>query len=118
MTIHHFTNPMWFEKGGFTRSENNKYYLDLVALVVKSFGDLISEYITINEPNVYATQSFSTVTGHRRKSIKQAMNVMRNMAVCHIKAYEMIHKMREEMGFKDTKVSFANHLRVFDPANQ
>lgn len=119
LTIHHFTNPMWFEKkGGFTKSENNKYYLDLVALVVKSFGDLISEYITINEPNVYATQSFfygDWPPGE--KSISQAMKVMTNMAVCHIKAYEMIHKMRESIGYKDTKVSFANHLRVFDPAN-
>lgn len=119
LTIHHFTNPMWFEKkGGFTKSENNKYYLDLVALVVKSFGDLISEYITINEPNVYATQSFfygDWPPGE--KSMSQAMKVMTNMAVCHIKAYEMIHKMRESIGYKDTKVSFANHLRVFDPAN-
>ncbi len=119
LTIHHFTNPMWFEKkGGFTKAENNKYYLDLVALVVKSFGDLISEYITINEPNVYATQSFfygDWPPGE--KSMSQAMKVMTNMAVCHIKAYEMIHKMRESIGYKDTKVSFANHLRVFDPAN-
>lgn len=119
LTIHHFTNPMWFEKkGGFTKSENNKYYLDLVALVVKSFGDLISEYITINEPNVYATQSFfygDWPPGE--KSMSQAMKVMTNMAVCHIKAYEMIHKMRESIGYKDTKVSFANHLRVFGPAN-
>lgn len=110
---------MWFEKkGGFTKSENNKYYLDLVALVVKSFGDLISEYITINEPNVYATQSFfygDWPPGE--KSMSQAMKVMTNMAVCHIKAYEMIHKMRESIGYKDTKVSFANHLRVFGPAN-
>jgi beta-glucosidase len=119
LTIHHFTNPMWFEKkGGFTNPKNNKHYLDLVSLVVKSFGDLISEYITINEPNVYATESFfygDWPPGE--KSMKQAMKVMTNMAVCHIQAYEMIHKMREEMGFKDTRVSFANHLRVFDPAN-
>ena len=119
LTIHHFTNPMWFEKkGGFTKAENNKYYLDLVDLVVRSFGDLISEYITINEPNVYATQSFfygDWPPGE--KSMNQTMEVMTNMAVCHIQAYEMIHKMRKDMGYKDTKVSFANHLRVFDPAN-
>ena len=39
------------------------------------------------------------------------------MAYCHIKAYEMIHSMREAMGFHDTKVGFANHVRVFDPKN-
>ena len=32
LTIHHFTNPMWFEeKGAFTRRENLQDYLDLGA---------------------------------------------------------------------------------------
>lgn len=119
LTIHHFTNPMWFEKkGGFTKAENNKYYLDLVELVIESFGDLVSEYITINEPNVYATNSYyfgDWPPGE--KSLWQAIRVMSNMATCHIEAYKLIHKMRKAMGFNDTKVSFANHVRVFDPAN-
>lgn len=120
LTIHHFTNPMWFEKkGGFTKAENIKYYLDLVSLAVRSFGDIVSEYITINEPNVYAVNSFYFGEWPpAEKSMKQTMAVMSNMAVCHIEAYKLIHKMRSEMGFNDTKVSFANHLRVFDPANR
>lgn len=40
---------------------------------------------------------------------------MANLAYCHIRAYELIHKIRREMGYTDTKVSFAHHLRVFDP---
>jgi len=119
LTIHHFTNPMWFEeKGGFTKVENIKYYMDLVALAVCSFGDLVSEYITINEPNVYATNSFyfgSWPPGE--KSFRKAVTVMSNMSICHIQAYKLIHKMRREMGYRDTKVSFANHVRVFDPVN-
>lgn len=119
LTIHHFTNPMWFEeKGGFAKSENIKYYLNFVGLVVHSFGDLISEYITINEPNVYATNSYyfgGWPPGE--KSFGQAVKVMSNMSIFHIQAYKLIHKMRREMGYHDTKVSFALHMRVFDPAN-
>ncbi|CRZ34781.1 glycosyl hydrolase family 1 [Herbinix hemicellulosilytica] len=119
LTIHHFSNPMWFEnKGGFTKKENLKYFLDFVKLTVESFGDLVSEYITINEPNVYATISyFYGDWPPGEKSMSQAINVMSNMAVCHIKAYELIHKIRKEMGFDDTKVGFAHHVRVFDPKN-
>src|SRR5699024_6568790 len=29
-----------------------------------------------------------------------------------------IHRMREEMGYKDTKVSFANHMVYFVPKNE
>lgn len=119
LTIHHFTNPMWFErKGAFDKKENLKYYLDFVKLVVKSFGDLVAEYITINEPNVYATNSYyfgEWPPGE--KSILKAIKVMSNLTICHIKAYQLIHRMRKKMGYQDTRVSFANHLRVFDPKN-
>ena len=119
LTVHHFTNPMWFEdKGGFLKKENLQYFLDFVSLVVEAFGDIVSEYITINEPNVYATNSYyfgEWPPGE--KSISKAITIMSNMAVCHIKGYKLIHRHREEKGFKDTKVSFANHLRVFEPKN-
>jgi beta-glucosidase len=119
LTIHHFTNPMWFEqKGGFTKKENLRYFLEFIKIVIKSFGDIVSEYITINEPNVYATNSYyfgEWPPGD--KSFLKAVTVMSNMTVCHIKAYQLIHRMRQKMGFNDTKVSFANHLRIFEPQN-
>jgi beta-glucosidase len=118
LTLHHFTNPMWFEeKGGFEKAENLDDFLDFVKLAVLRFGDLVSEYITINEPNVYATEGY--YFGHWPpgvKSLRRAITVMSHMAVCHIKAYALIHRLRREMGFDDTRVSFANHMRVFDPA--
>ena len=39
------------------------------------------------------------------------------MTAAHVMAYNYIHKRREELGYSDTKVSFANHLRVFAPKN-
>lgn len=119
LTIHHFTNPMWFEnKGGFARTENINHFMDFVALTVHSFGDIVSEYITINEPNVYAVNSYyfgDWPPG--KKSPGLAFTVMSNMAACHILAYKKIHKLRSEMGYGDTQVSFANHVRIFAPAN-
>jgi beta-glucosidase len=108
---------MWFEeKGGFTKFENAHYYLRLVRLCVRYFGDLVSEYITINEPNVYAVNSW--LFGEwppAEKSLGKTIDVMSVMTYCHIKAYELIHRMRKKMGYNDTKVSFANHLRCFVP---
>ena len=40
------------------------------------------------------------------------------MTACHVKAYEMIHRKRREMGKEVTRVSFANHLRVFSPEDE
>ncbi len=119
LTIHHFSHPMWFDrKGGWTKAENNRYYLELVEIVVKNLGDLVSEYITINEPNVYAVNCYMFGEWYpRHRSMRETFTIFENFAYCHIKAYEMIHSMRKEMGYSDTKVGFANHLRPFDPKN-
>ena len=117
LTIHHFSVPMWYEnKGGFSKRENIGDFLELVRLVVEHFGDIVSDYITINEPNVYATNSWcfgSWPPGHT--SFTETVAVMENMACAHIKAYGIIHEMRRAMGYTDTKVGFANHVRVFEP---
>ena len=119
LTIHHFTNPLWFEDmGAFENEAAPEIFLSLVKKVVDSFGDLVSEYITINEPNVYATQSL--LWGYwppEKKSVGSLINALSNMVAAHVLAYNYIHKKRAEMGYNDTKVSFANHLRVFEPKN-
>ena len=119
LTIHHFSNPMWFErKGGFGKRENLHYYLELVEFVIDHFGDLCSDYITINEPNVYATNSwFFGMWPPGKKSVKETLAVMENFAYCHLKAYGMIHEKRRAMGYDDTMVGCANHVRVFAPKN-
>ena len=117
MTIHHFSNPMWFErKGAFAKWENLHFYLELVELVIDRFGDLCSDYITINEPNVYATNSyFFGLWPPGKTDVWQTLRVMENLAYCHIRAYQIIHEKRRAMGCADTMVGCANHLRVFVP---
>lgn len=119
VTIHHFSEPMWFaEKGGFARRENLPDFLELVRLVAERLGDLASEYITINEPNVYALNGYAWGDWPPgRKSYPAAFAVLENMAWCHIVAYQMIHGIRKKMGYTDTMVGVANHLRAFDPKN-
>lgn len=117
LTLHHFSNPMWFdEKGGFAREQNADLFLDFVRVCLKYFGDLVSEYITVNEPNVYATSSyFYGEFPPGRKSLRAAVKVMSVLAHCHIAAYRMIHSYRRKKGYTGTRVSFAHHVRVFEP---
>lgn len=119
MTIHHFTNPLWFEDmGGFTSPESVDIFMSFAEKVVDTLGDLVEDYITINEPNVYATNSlFYGMWPPEKKSMSALVKAFSNMTACHIKAYNMIHDKRREMGKDTTRVSFANHLRVFEPKN-
>lgn len=117
LTIHHFTNPLWFEDtGAFENPASINIFLNFVKKVVEEFGDIVAEYITINEPNVYAVFGFffgDWPPG--KKSLSATVRVLNNMCECHIKAYELIHNIRRGMGREDTRVSYAHHMRVFVP---
>ena len=117
LTLHHFNNPLWLEeRGGFAQRDNITCYLRFVRKMVESVGDLVSEYITINEPNVYAYNGYlEGVWPPGRKSFLEMSRVMTNMAAAHIEAYGLIRKTRLQMGYKDTRVGVANHLRAFAP---
>ena len=117
LTLWHFSNPLWLEqRGGFANRDNITAYLLYVRKMVESVGDLVSEYVTVNEPNVYAFNGyFAGVWPPGKKSFLEMSRVMTNLAAAHIEAYGLIRKTRLQMGFKDTKVGFANHLRPFAP---
>ena len=120
LTLHHFTNPMWFEnEGGFANPGNISVYLGFAEYAVRKFSDLVNEYVTINEPNVFAVMGYHAgVFPPGKKSMMEAIRVQSIMACCHIQAYTLIHRIRNEMGYAQTKVGFAHHARVFTPKNK
>ena len=115
ITLHHFTNPMWFErKGAFAVRGNLPIFLRFVEEFVNRLGDIVSEYITINEPNVYTAKGY--MLGEwppGETSLRTGGKVMKNLAKCHIDTYHLIHKLRSERGFADTKVGFTNNICAF-----
>lgn len=119
LTLHHFTNPLWFERmGAFLHPESADIFLSFVEKVVTELGDLVGEYITINEPNVYATLGyFFGEWPPGRKSLPETVRVMNRLCECHVRAYELIHRLRKGRGYTDTKVGYAHHMRVFVPMN-
>ena len=59
VTLHHFTNPQWFEEmGAFENEESIHLFLRFAQFVISSLQDLVDEWITFNEINVYAIHGF------------------------------------------------------------
>lgn len=114
VTLHHFSCPLWFEDaGGFLKKENINDFIDYVKYVVISLKGLVKEYITINEANVYAANSYLFgIWPPKIKKMSSAGKVMRHLALAHIEAYKLIKALD-----KDIKVGFASHLVMFKPAN-
>ncbi|HPF87992.1 MAG TPA: family 1 glycosylhydrolase [Candidatus Limiplasma sp.] len=119
VTLHHFTNPMWFEKlGAFAKRRNVPYFMRFVTRMVQAFGTEVTEYITINEPNVYAMLGYYTGEWPPgRKRLFKATHVMSVLAVAHVQAYQLIHALQRGMGAEETRVSYALNMQVNEPQN-
>lgn len=82
--------------------------------VVRELSDLVTEWVTINEPNVYATQAHLFKEGPPGNvSLRDTLKVMRNMAIAHLYAYDLIHSI-----IPDATVTIAHHLRSFAPLDR
>ena len=114
ITLHHFTNPRWLaEKGGWENREVLPRFERYVAKVVETLGDLCDLWCTINEPNVYAYQSYGAgIWPPQKHSLRLVFRVLRNMAEAHTIAYHTIHRLQPE-----AQVGLAYNMRIFDPAN-
>ena len=115
VTLHHFSNPLWFEKkGAFLSKDAIPTFLRFVEYVVTSFKGLVNEYCTINEANVYATSSYLFgVWPPMKKDFKAMLKVMKTLALCHIEAYKLIKSIDPTC-----KVGFANHMAKFAPKRE
>jgi beta-glucosidase len=54
VTLHHFTDPVWFaEMGGFEYEKAANLFQSYVAKVIEALREYNTFWITFNEPNLY-----------------------------------------------------------------
>jgi beta-glucosidase len=92
VTLHHFTNPIWFEKkGAFLNVEASEIFLKYVEKVVITFKDRIELWCTFNEPSIYALNGYFTgLYPPGLKDAKKAAKVYGNILKTHNQTYNLI----------------------------
>ena len=114
VTLHHFTNPLWFaRKGGWRAPGSARAFLPFVNRLADELGDLVSMWCTINEPGIYGANGW--ITGEfppaRRGDIAGFYRVTANMRRAHELAYAAIKRR-----WPDTPVGLSHHKFLFMPA--
>jgi beta-glucosidase len=111
LTLHHFTNPVWFaKKGAFTKKENLVYFTSYVQKVAERLGEYVDFWVTINEPEVYSTYSYMLgVFPPGKKSLFKTLKVVNNLISAHNYASEIL---RLKTG---KPVGLAYHLADIQP---
>jgi beta-glucosidase len=112
VTLHHFTDPLWFyEMDAWEREESVALFEKFVRKTVEALKEYCSIWCTINEPNVYALSGY--VAGAfpvKRRGLKIAMQVQANMIRGHAAAYHAIHEIQP-----NARVGYALHYRPMTP---
>lgn len=112
ITLHHFTNPLWFyEIGSWEKKENLKYFERYVKYIIPFFKDKVKYWLTVNEPNIYTLNHyFLGLWFPKKKNVLKGFQAYNNMLEAHKRAYKIIHSIQP-----DAMVSFAHHYCGFYP---
>ncbi len=115
VTLHHFTHPLWLEAaGGFCAIEAVAKFARFAERLVDGLGEFCRDWLTFNEPNVYAV--FGYIFGEfppgLRYKLQEAARVMTNLHRAHALAYERIHALQA-----DAAVGLATNWVNFRPAS-
>jgi beta-glucosidase len=115
VTLHHFSDPLWLaEKGGWDNEAVIEYFVKYASKVVEAMRDYVTLWVTINEPNVLATNAY--LFGNfppGKNDLRATLRVMVNLARAHAAAYQAIHKIQPH-----ARVGIAVNYRGMLPANK
>jgi beta-glucosidase len=114
VTLHHFTNPRWLEeRGGWLHPDTPQRLARFAARAAAALGDLCQLWCTINEPMVYATQSYLLgVWPPGQRDAQAAFHTAAALLRGHVAAADAIRHTDPQ-----ARVGIVHHLRLFDPAS-
>lgn len=127
VTLHHFINPSWFEdKGAFEKEENITHFVDFARHMFNEFKNNVPYWCTINEPGVYAAQTYimgqfprppGTSLGFPCNVMKTgcfygAALVTKHLMMAHIATYNAIKALP---GGSDAQIGIVHNIIHFEP---
>jgi len=115
ITLHHFTDPLWFmEMGGWENDKAPQLFAEFVHRTVSALKEYANLWVTLNEPNVYAYSGYvAGVFPPGKTDMNVAFKVMANMVRGHALAYNAIRDVQ-----RTARVGMAHQYRSMFPKNK
>lgn len=111
VTLHHFTNPIWFAReGGFTKKSSVDYFLRYSLQAVNYLNPLVDFWLTFNEPEIYYSHAY--LFGRwppQSRSLVESWKVIQNLIAAHNVVADKIRALAKK------PVSMAYHLTDLQP---
>jgi len=110
VTLWHWTHPIWLEKiGGIKNQKFIFYFSRYTRFLVERLGAKINFWITLNEPNVVAAQSFLRgVWPPQKKNLRDYFLAINHLLTAHQKTFLIIKNLfpRAQVGIAKHQISF------------
>lgn len=115
ITLHHFTNPVWFnEMGGWQGTLAPHLFSQFVTKIAEVLCSDVKYWVTINEPLVYIYFGYFTgIWPPHKNGFSNALRACRGLMHSHIRAYQAIHNIYKKNNLLKPCVSIAKNVRYF-----
>jgi len=119
VTLWHFTLPKWlYEKGGLESKGFPEYFARYCAYVAKHLGHDCEHWVTMNEPNVIASNGWfrGEWPPFKKRKFRTMNRVLTNLADAHILAYKRMkeHDLVAEVGIVKDNIYFHANWNPFN----
>lgn len=114
LVLHHFANPNWFVRAGSWDSEKSiGMFTDYARQIVDNFGDMVDNWNTFNEPNVYLVNSrFIGNFPPFKKNIRAFWAAFNHIS----RAHKLTAKILKDR-YPNTPVGISHNCVAFEAAN-
>ena len=110
ITLYHWTLPLWFCKKGGWANKKSPIYFERYVKKISSALKGIKFFITINEPNIYASQSYlKGFWPPQKKNFFLYRRVLNNLVRAHCRAYSAVKKIDSQI-----QVGIAKNMIYFE----
>jgi beta-glucosidase/6-phospho-beta-glucosidase/beta-galactosidase len=119
LTLHHFVHPAWLPADAWLDPAILPLFVEYVRTSVAYLneslvkaGELpIHYYITINEPNMLAVNTYlgDQFPGEARRGVATVNRSYNQLLAAHVHAYNIIHDLYSERGWKSPQVTVNNY---------
>ena len=110
ITLWHWPIPIWLrDKGGWENKKVIDYFSRYAEKIVSSLKDDVKFWITINEPEIYANNSYlKGVWPPQEKSLFSYLRVVKNLIKVHRKVYRIIKTINpnSQLGIAKNNIYF------------
>jgi beta-glucosidase len=120
VTLHHFTNPIWFAAlGGWEEPKNLPHFVRHARLMGEWYADLVDHWVTVNEPEVLGFYGYDAgIFPPGIKNRSRALAVIANLLEAHglaAHALKEVDKVDADGDGVAASTGVAKHWALLEP---